>query len=103
MRLGWDDKALIRHLLGVVFILCLCQRFGIVRIPHIRESLVEQQREDVLLVIARVHQSAQDGRRAPQVGFEFGLGQAVSHVSAIHSPEYQIHWQGAPNLKGVHR
>ena len=62
-----------------------------------------QEREDVLLVIARVHQSAQDGRRAPQVGFEFGLGQAVSHnppligglKSCLAQPPVGSSWKSA--------
>lgn len=70
VRLCGNDKAFIRYLLGVGFIMSLSER--------IRESLVEQQREDVLLVIVCIHQSAQDGRRASQEGFEFGLGQAVN-------------------------
>ena len=53
--------------------------FGILRVPDIREPLVEQQRKDILLVIAGIHQSAQDDGRPPQVGLKFRQREALCH------------------------
>ncbi len=80
MCAGGDDEAFVCHASGVEHVTGFLERLGILLVPHVRETLVEQQREDELLVIAGIHQSAQDGGGAPQVGFEFRQGETFSHV-----------------------
>ena len=43
-------------------------------VEDIAQALVEQQREDELLVVAGVNRAAQEHGRAPEVGFELLLG-----------------------------
>ena len=51
-------------------------------VEDVAEALVEQQREDELLVVARVDGPAQERGRAPEVGFELLLGDAGGHISS---------------------
>ena len=46
------------------------QRIGQFLVIHVAQALVEQQREDELLVVPGVDVAAQQGGRAPEVGFE---------------------------------
>ena len=46
------------------------QRIGQFLVVHIAQALVEQQREDELLVVPGVDGAAQQDGRAPEVGFE---------------------------------
>ena len=64
---------------GVARILSLFEGFGVVAFPDIRESLEEEQWEDVLLVVAGIDEPAQQSSRTPEVGLEFFLGEAFSH------------------------
>lgn len=43
--------------------------------PHITQTLVEEQAEDIVLEIAGVDEATEQIRRAPEVPFEFGQGQ----------------------------
>ena len=61
----------------------MASRLDFNRSQFIRQAVkafIEEQREDELLIIARVNKSAQDICRAPEIGFEFGLGEAFSHA-----------------------
>ncbi len=66
---------------GTTKALCVPPRFfgvGIVNTKGISRQRIplpqlEEQREDVLLVVARIDQSTQDSGRAPEVAFEVGL------------------------------
>lgn len=51
---------------------------GTLLIVDVAQALVEEQREDELLVLPRVDGAAQQGRRAPQVRLQLGLGNAIS-------------------------
>jgi hypothetical protein len=51
-------------------------------VPDIRDALEEEQREDELLVVAGVDQPAQEDSRAPEVGFECLLGDALRQASS---------------------
>ena len=64
---------------GVALVLGVFERFGVVAFPDIRESLEEEQREDVLLVVAGIDEPTQQRGCTPEVGLEFLLGEAFSH------------------------
>ena len=53
-------------------------------VEDITEALVEKQREDELFVIAGINSAAEQDSRAPQVGFELLLGDAVPRDSDAH-------------------
>ena len=86
MRAGRDDEAVVGGGQGIGLVAGLGQRAGVFLVPHVGEALVEEQGKDVLLVVARVDQPAEDGGRAPEVGFEFLLGHAFSASS--HPPSF---------------
>lgn len=65
-----NDKAVV---LGK-FITKLGNRAGFFLVIHVAQALEKQQWEDELFVVARVDKAAQERRRAPQVRFEFRLG-----------------------------
>ncbi len=74
---------------GIAHVIRFRQRRCIVGIPHIGEAFIKEQREDVLLVVPGIHQPAQHGGRAPQVGFQFWLGHGVQLMPAtrlLHHP-----------------
>jgi hypothetical protein len=76
-----DDEAFVRLGLGQLRVAVVGhQGVAVVLVPHIRQALVEHQREDELLVVAGVNQPAQDGGGAPEVAFELGEGEVVSHL-----------------------
>ena len=50
-------------------------------IVNIAKPLEEQEREDELLIVARVDGAAQERGRAPQVGLKLLLGDTAAHVS----------------------
>ena len=54
----------------------LPQRRDRLLIEDIAQPLVEQQREDELLVVPRINRPPQEHRRAPEVGFKLLLGDA---------------------------
>ena len=64
---------------GVALVLGVFEGFVVVAFPDIREPLEEEQREDVLLVVAGIDEPTQQGGRTPEVGFELLLGEAFSH------------------------
>src|SRR5690606_11647241 len=59
---------------------------GVLLVVDVREPLEEDQREDELLVVPRVDETAQQDRRAPQVGLEFALGDPGAHAEASAGP-----------------
>ena len=60
----------------------LLQRRLCFLVKHVAEAFVEQQREDELLVVARINRPAQERGRAPEVGFELLLGDTGGHFAA---------------------
>ena len=77
VRAGRNLEAMVLGERGVVHVPArLVQRPLALLVVHVAQPLEEEQREDELLVVARVDQPAQQRRRAPQVGFELGLGDA---------------------------
>ena len=56
---------------GVLFVAAgLRQRRLVLLVVNVRDTLEEQQREDVGLEVGRIHRTAQDVRSFPQVGFK---------------------------------
>ena len=66
-------------------------------VEDVAEALVEQQREDELLVVARVDGAAQERGRAPQVGFELLLGDAGAHRSSPSRLSMAMSFSSAAN------
>ena len=58
---------------GVALVAGLLEGFAVVLVPDVREPLEEEQREDVLLVVAGIDEAAQQRGRAPEVGLELLL------------------------------
>src|SRR5690606_29062303 len=75
VRAVGNGKTLVGHLAGVSVILAVVVGGSVLFVPHIRQPLEKQQGKDVLLVVARIHQPAQNSGRAPQVGVEVLLGE----------------------------
>ena len=67
----------------------------VVLVPHVAQALEEEQREDVLLVVARVDQAAQQRGRTPEVRLEFSLGQMRAHLSHPPSVSTVRRWSSA--------
>ena len=59
----------------------LLQRDLRLLIEHVAQALVEQQREDELLVVAGINGAAQKRGCAPEVGFELLLGNAAHLIN----------------------
>ena len=78
---GFAPVRLIRNLKTVLFgqggifliPVRFLQRGGKLLIIHITKALIEQQRENILLVVSGVDIAAQQGCRSPKVGFQSGL------------------------------
>ena len=68
-----DDKPVVGGGAGIGLVLGLGQRDSVFFVPHIREPLEEEQRKDVLLVVARINQTPEQLGGTPKVGFEFLL------------------------------
>ena len=80
MRVGWNLKTVVFRELGVGQIATGLSQGGLVfLVPYVCNALVEQQRKDELLVVARVDQAAQQHGSTPKVAFEFLLGDALGH------------------------
>jgi hypothetical protein len=62
------------------------QRRLVFLLPHIRDALVEQQREDELLVVARIDEAAQQHGGTPEVAFQFLLADAFAWVTHFSHP-----------------
>ena len=70
MRAVRDDKTVIGRGAGIGRVAGFGKDGSIFLIPDIRDTLVEEQGEDILLVIPGFHQATQNNRRAPQIGFQ---------------------------------
>jgi len=79
-----DHVPIVRGGAGVLLVAGLLDRVAEVRVPDVREPLVEEERKDELLVVAGIDQAAQDGRRAPEVALELLLRDAG--VRESHPP-----------------
>jgi len=77
MRVRRHLKAMVlRELRKVLIPARFPQRGDDFFIEDIAQPLVEQQREDELLVVPRINRPPQKHRRAPDVGFQLLLGDA---------------------------
>ena len=83
MRARRDLEAVVFGKGGVSYIPAgFIQRALVLLVKDIAEALVEQQRKDELLVVARIDDPAQEHGRTPEVGFELLLGDAGgAHIS----------------------
>jgi hypothetical protein len=75
-----DDEPIVcsrRRVRGVTF--RLGEGAGMVLVPHVRQPLEEDQRENELLVVAGIDEAAQDDGSSPEIRFEFLLGHALAH------------------------
>src|SRR5690606_27996995 len=79
-----DDEPVVGGRQRVVVVVRLFEGRVVVLVPDVGGPFEEQQREDVLLVVARVAQHAQQRGGAPQVGFELALRQSRHRSS--HPP-----------------
>lgn len=62
-----DDEALVGGIGGVGGVAGVGEGLGEVLIPHVGASLVEEERKDELLVVADVHEAAEDDRRGSRL------------------------------------
>ena len=79
-----DGEAVVGGRCGGALVLGFVVGVTVVLVPDIRQPLEEEQREDVLLVVAGIDEPAQQRGRTPEVGFEFLLGETFGHYS--HPP-----------------
>src|SRR5664280_211950 len=98
MRAVRDDEAVVGGLarIGIVAGFGLCG-FELL-VPDIAEALVEEEREDELLVVASIHEPAQERSGAPQIGFQLLLRQVVgglAHSSQPPSTRVVRRWSSA--------
>ena len=68
-----DGKPVVGGRAGIGLVAGLGQRDLVFLVPHIGEPFEEEQRKDVLLVVAGIDQPPEQLGRAPEVGFEFLL------------------------------
>ena len=73
MRSFGNGEAVIGGRSRVALILSLLEGLAVVFVPDVREPLEEEQREDVLLVIAGIDEPTQQRGCAPEVGLELLL------------------------------
>ena len=71
-----DHKAMALRNRCIVFVAIGCgQRGRVFFVVHVAHAFEEQQRKDVLLVVASISEPPKQRRRTPEVGFEFGLSE----------------------------
>jgi len=71
-----DGEPVIFGEVGQVFVAVDLHGGGVLFVVDVGDPLEEDEREDVLLVVAGVDQAAQDDRGTPQVGLQFTLADA---------------------------
>ena len=81
MRPCGDDEPVVCGIGCVAFVASFVERLSVVFVPDVGETFEEHQGEDVLLVIARIDEPTEERRRAPEIAFEFALGELFAHCS----------------------
>ena len=89
------DETVVCRIGGVPVVAGLVERLPVVLIPDVGEALEEHQGEDVLLVIARVDEAAEQCRCAPEVALELALGELSAHCSHPPSVRTFLRWSSA--------
>ena len=86
---GRDDEPVVGRRLRVALVAGLVEGVAVLLVPDVGEALEEEQREDVLLVVAGVDQAAQEVGGAPEVRFQrllaqvFRANRPVSHLAGF--------------------
>ena len=83
-----DGEAVILGEVGQVLVAVDLQGGGVLFVVDVGDPLEEDEREDVLLVVAGVDQAAQHDRGAPQVGLQFALADARRAHADTPSPHF---------------
>src|SRR5262245_33146207 len=89
MRIGWYLESVVLWKERVCFVSTRCFQCGFhFFVEYVAETLIKQERKDKLLVVAGVDRPTKKRRRAPKIGFELLLGDALAHV-ILSSPIVQ--------------
>ena len=86
VRAVGDREAVVGRGAGVRLVAGLVEGGLILLVPHVGEALEEEQREDVLLVVAGVDQAPQELGRAPEVGLELLLAHVLGGLAHASQP-----------------
>src|ERR1041384_7274974 len=87
MRALGNAEAFVRRGARVTGVAGVCESRGVFFIPHVRQPLEKQEREDVLLVVAGIDEPAQQIGGTPQVRFQLLLAQVLlGHAHYSHPP-----------------
>jgi hypothetical protein len=81
-----DGEPVILGQVGQVLVAVDLHGGGVLFVVDVRDPLEEDEREDVLLVVAGVDQTAQNDRGTPQVGLQFTLADACRAHADTPSP-----------------
>ena len=79
-----DGEAVVLGEVGEFLVAVHLHRGGVLLVVDVGDPLQEDQREDVLLVVAGVDEAAQDDGGAPQVGLQLALGDSRTHADSPH-------------------
>jgi hypothetical protein len=83
MRAFRDHEAVVGGVGGIALVTGFIERLLVILVPDVGQTFEEHEREDVLLVVAGIDEAAQQRGSAPEVAFDFALGQP-GHCS--HAP-----------------
>lgn len=83
MRAFGHHEAVVGGVGGIALVAGFIVGVLVIPVPDVRQAFEEQQRKDVLLVVAGIDEAAQQGSCAPEIAFKFALGQPA-HCS--HPP-----------------
>ena len=72
---------------GVAFVTSFVERLSVILVPDVGEAFEEHQREDVLLVVTRIHEATQERGGTPEVAFQYALGELVNGGGIMHHAE----------------
>ena len=81
VRPSGNNKPVISSGGGVAFVTGFVERLPVILVPNVGEAFEEHQREDVLLVVAGIDEATQERGCAPEMPFEFALGELFAHSS----------------------
>jgi hypothetical protein len=80
---AWNGEPVIFGEVGELFVAVDLHGGGVLFVVYVGDPLEEDEREDVLLVVAGVDEAAQDDRGTPKVGLQFTLADACrAHADA---------------------
>ena len=103
VRAVGDREAIVGRGAGVRLVAGLVERGLILLVPHVGEPLEEEQREDVLLVVAGVDQASQELGGAPEVGLELLLAHVFGALLMRASLPRSGLRAGGPRRRGTRR